>query len=60
MRSIDSPNLTFLLSISDRYFTILIHLNPVDSFSGGTEIYSKKVKKSDLVSLTCGLHICWM
>src|SRR5690242_17356065 len=24
-----------------RYFTILIHLNPLDSYCGGTEIWSK-------------------
>lgn len=33
-----------------RYFTILIHLNPIDSMSGGTEIWMKTAKKGDLVS----------
>jgi len=34
-----------------RYFTILIHLNPIDSMSGGTEIWMQTAKKGDLVSL---------
>jgi hypothetical protein len=32
-----------------RYFTILIHLNPVDENCGGTELYSKQLKKGDMV-----------
>lgn len=32
-----------------RYFTILIHLNPLDSFCGGTEIWSNKLKRGDLI-----------
>jgi hypothetical protein len=32
-----------------RYFTILIHLNSIDSVSGGTEIWSSELKRSDLV-----------
>ena len=31
------------------YFTILIHLNSIDDKCGGTEIWSKKVKRSDMV-----------
>lgn len=32
-----------------RYFTILIPLNTIDENGGGTEIWSKAVKYSDLV-----------
>jgi len=32
-----------------RYFTILIHLNPVDEMCGGTELYHKQMKKGDMV-----------
>jgi len=32
-----------------RYFTILIHLNPLDEKCGGTELYCKKVMKGDMV-----------
>ena len=35
-----------------RYFTILIHLNPIDSLCGGTEIWSKSLKRGDMV---CGI-----
>jgi hypothetical protein len=31
------------------YFTILIHLNPIDDKCGGTEIWSKSLKRSDMV-----------
>lgn len=31
------------------YFTILIHLNPIDDKCGGTEIWSKTLKRSDMV-----------
>ena len=34
------------------YFTILIHLNSIDDLCGGTEIWSKAVKRGDLVSET--------
>ena len=33
-----------------RYFTILVHLNPLDSNSGGTEVWLDGLKKGDLVS----------
>lgn len=33
-----------------RYFTILVHLNPLDSNSGGTEVWLEREKKGDLVS----------
>jgi hypothetical protein len=32
-----------------RYFTILIPLNTIDENGGGTEIWSKKLKCSDLI-----------
>ena len=32
-----------------RYFTILIHLNPIDEHCGGTEVYSKQLMKGDMV-----------
>ena len=32
-----------------RYFTILIHLNPLDEKCGGTELYCKKLMKGDMV-----------
>ena len=34
-----------------RYFTILIHLNPLDVDCGGTEVWSHQTKKSDMVSI---------
>lgn len=34
-----------------RYFTILIHLNPIDSMSGGTELWIENAKKGDLVRI---------
>jgi hypothetical protein len=33
------------------YFTILIHLNPIDDKCGGTEIWSNALKRGDMVSL---------
>jgi hypothetical protein len=33
------------------YFTILIHLNTIDDLCGGTEIWSKKLKRGDMVSI---------
>ena len=36
-------------SKTHRYFTILIHLNPVDEMCGGTELYHKQLKKGDMV-----------
>lgn len=33
-----------------RYFTILIHLNSLDNLCGGTEVWSDKGNKGDLVS----------
>jgi ectoine hydroxylase-related dioxygenase (phytanoyl-CoA dioxygenase family) len=39
-----------------RYFTILIHLNPLDNQCGGTEVWSHQTNKSDMVRLhVCGL-----
>ncbi|KAJ1389047.1 hypothetical protein B484DRAFT_409455 [Ochromonadaceae sp. CCMP2298] len=35
-------------SKTPRYYTILIHLNPLDSHCGGTEVWMKKEKKGDL------------
>ena len=32
-----------------RYFTILIHLNPIDENCGGTEIWSDELQANDLV-----------
>lgn len=32
-----------------RYFTIMVHLNPIDSLCGGTEIWSTDLKSEDLV-----------
>mgnify|MGYP000440635501 CR=1 FL=1 len=32
-----------------RYFTILIHLNPIDENCGGTEIWSKKAQRGDMI-----------
>ena len=32
-----------------RYFTILIHLNPIDAFCGGTEIWSEALQRGDMV-----------
>jgi len=31
------------------YFTILIHLNPIDDKCGGTEIWSKSLKRGDMI-----------
>lgn len=33
-----------------RYFTILINLNPLDAYCGGTEVWIDQLKKGDLVS----------
>ena len=33
-----------------RYFTVLINLNPLDAYCGGTEVWIDKLKKGDLVS----------
>lgn len=33
-----------------RYFTILIHLNPIDAFCGGTEIWSESMNRGDMVT----------
>lgn len=33
-----------------RYFTILINLNPLDAYCGGTEVWIDKLKRGDLVS----------
>ncbi len=33
------------------YFTVLIHLNPIDEKCGGTEIWSKTLKRSDMVRM---------
>eukprot|EP01036_Dinobryon_divergens_P026965 gene26965-35669_t len=32
-----------------RYFTILIHLNPIDAFCGGTEIWSESMNRGDMI-----------
>ena len=32
-----------------RYFTVLIHLNPIDDECGGTEIWSKKTQRGDMI-----------
>lgn len=32
-----------------RYFTVLIHLNEIDSESGGTEVWHKKLQRADLI-----------
>lgn len=32
-----------------RYFTVLIHLNPIDENCGGTEIWSKKAQRGDMI-----------
>ena len=42
-------NLAFSFDLR-RYFTILIPLNTIDENGGGTEIWSKAVKYSDLVN----------
>jgi hypothetical protein len=34
-----------------RYFTVLVNLNPLDAYCGGTEVWIDKLKKGDLVSL---------
>jgi hypothetical protein len=33
-----------------RYFTVLVNLNPLDAYCGGTEVWIDKLKKGDLVS----------
>ena len=33
-----------------RYFTVLINLNPLDAYCGGTEVWIDKLKRGDLVS----------
>lgn len=38
-----------------KYFTILIHLNCIDSACGGTEIWNNKLKRNDMVSKTYDL-----
>lgn len=40
-----------------RYFTILIHLNPIDSMCGGTEVWSKSLKRGDMVCVFA-LTVC--
>ena len=32
-----------------RYFTVLINLNPLDAYCGGTEVWIDALKKGDLV-----------
>ncbi len=32
-----------------RYFTVLIHLNPIDDECGGTEIWSRKTQRGDMI-----------
>jgi hypothetical protein len=39
--------------VKHRYFTILIHLNTIDSDCGGTEVWSKQMQRGDLVSNCC-------
>lgn len=36
-----------------RYFTVLINLNPLDAYCGGTEVWIDKLKRGDLVSVYC-------
>lgn len=40
-----------------RYFTILIHLNPINSNCGGTEIYNKQSKTYDMVRIV-DIRVC--
>jgi hypothetical protein len=35
-----------------RYFTVLINLNPLDAYCGGTEVWIDSLKKGDLVSFS--------
>jgi len=35
--------------VTHRYFTILVHLNPIDSFCGGTEIWSNSLNRGDMI-----------
>lgn len=37
-----------------RYFTVLINLNPLDAYCGGTEVWIDKLKRGDLVSVFVG------
>ncbi len=37
--------------VKHRYFTILIHLNTIDGNCGGTELWSREMKRGDLVSM---------
>ena len=32
-----------------RYFTILIHLNPIDQECGGTEIWDTRIRRGDVI-----------
>ena len=41
---------SMILRKQHRYFTILIHLNPLDAYCGGTEIWMENIQKGDLVS----------
>ncbi len=43
-----------------RYFTILINLNPLDAYCGGTEVWIDKLKRGDLVSVQflCTVVLC--
>lgn len=45
-----------------RYFTVLINLNPLDAYCGGTEVWVDKLARGDLVSvvLNCvqGIVMC--
>lgn len=38
-----------LQSKTHRYFTILIHLNPIDSMCGGTELWVKSMSRGDMI-----------
>ena len=40
-----------------RYFTILIHLNPIDAFCGGTEIWSESMNRGDMVLCPIDIYI---
>ena len=40
---------SMILRKHHRYFTILIHLNPLDAYCGGTEIWMEDIQKGDLV-----------
>jgi hypothetical protein len=40
---------TVARGVTHRYFTILIHLNPLDALCGGTEVWEPRLKRGDLV-----------